>query len=569
MRFLLAILAAAVSASTPQTPQPTYLDTLEVRITNLDVVVTDKHGTPVRGLKRDDFEVRENGTPQPVTNFSEFDQSSAVVQAGGSQPVAPAQPAAEAPPVRKIVFFVDDMALHPDTRHSLLKNVQKFVDNTMRDGDEAMVVTPASANKVSLTFTADRAAVKAGIQDLLKQSTWRADSPYDSERLYYDRLVATITDPRERAEKNEMKRLYAMRVKRRVNSTLRTLLSFVGSMADMPGKKVIVVVSASLAAEPGREAYTLEGDLEGSTASLAPGEAPQPPTTRDIFGETIVPSGWGDVRPMIREIAATAAGNGITIYSLQPDMGVHISPPAGGSDTHTGRRIGSMGLSEYQREITEGTATTLGTLADLTGGKFFKGGAQVDNAFRTLSSDTGSYYSIGYHSPAGTNDAFRKVDVAVKGRPELVVRTRRELLRLSPAKAMDELVASTLYAPRELNELGIEATAKKPQRELDHYKVDVAVQIPMGNLTFIPVDNGYRATFSLHYAAADGRDYATGAARSQTLQVKPEEIDEVRKKTYTYVTTLVIAPGTARIAVGVVDELSRQSSLQRFTVEAR
>ncbi len=134
---------------------------------------------------------------------------------------------------------------------------------------------------------------------------------------------------------------------------------------------------------------------------------------------------------------------------------------------------------------------------------------------------------------------------------------------------MDELVASTLYAPRELNELGIEATAKKPQRELDHYKVDVSVQIPMGNLTFIPADNGYRATFSLHYAAADGRDYATGAARAQTLQVKSEEIDAVRKKTYTYVTTLVIAPGTARIAVGVVDELSRQSSLQRFTVEAR
>jgi VWFA-related protein len=564
MRLLMAVLAAAVAASTPQ---PTYLDTLEVRITNLDVVVTDKHGAPVRGLKRDDFEVRENGTPQPVTNFSEFDQSSGVVQAETGHAAAPVPAAAEVPPGRKIVFFLDDMALHPDTRRSLLKNVQKFVDGTIRDGDEAMVVTPASANKLTLAFTPDRAAVKASIEDLLRQSTWRADTPYDSERLFYDKLVTTITDPRERSEKKEMQRLYAMRVKRRVNSTLRTLLSFVGSMADVPGKKLIVVISASLAAEPGREAYTLEGELEGWTAP--PAEAALPPTSHDIFGETIASSGWGDVRPMIREIAATAAGNGITIYSLQPDMGVHISPPGGGSDSHSGRRVGSMGLSAYQREITEGTATTLGTLADLTGGKFFQGGGQVDNAFRTVSSDTASYYSIGYRAPQGTNDAFRKVDATVKGRPELVVRTRRELLRLSPARAMDELVASTLYAPRELNELGIEATAKKPQRELDHYKVDVAVRIPMGNLTFIPVDNGYRATFSLHYAAADGRDYATGAARAQTLQVKPEEIDEVRKKTYTYVTTLVIAPGTARIAVGVVDELSRQSSLQRFTVEAR
>ena len=122
------------------------------------------------------------------------------------------------PPGRKIVFFVDDMALHPDTRRSLLKNVQKFVDGTMREGDEAMVVTPASANKVSLAFTADRAAVKAGIQDLLSQSTWRADSPYDSERFMYEKLVSPLTDKRERYE---MQRLYAMRVKRRVNSTLR------------------------------------------------------------------------------------------------------------------------------------------------------------------------------------------------------------------------------------------------------------------------------------------------------------------------------------------------------------
>ena len=99
MRFLMAILAAAVAASTPQ---PTYLDTLEVRITNLDVVVTDKHGTPVRGLKREDFEVRENGAPQSVTNFSEFDQSSAVAQAEGG-PAAAAQPVPETPPPRKIV----------------------------------------------------------------------------------------------------------------------------------------------------------------------------------------------------------------------------------------------------------------------------------------------------------------------------------------------------------------------------------------------------------------------------------------------------------------------------------
>ena len=86
----------------------------------------------------------------------------------------------------------------------------------------------------------------------------------------------------------------------------RTLLSFVGSMAEMAGKKVIVMVSASLAAEPGREAYTLEAELEGPKASLAAGEVAPPPTSRDIFGETISPSGCGNCGPNCRCAAICA-----------------------------------------------------------------------------------------------------------------------------------------------------------------------------------------------------------------------------------------------------------------------
>lgn len=557
--LMTAMLAAVVS-------QPTYLDTLEVRITNLDVVVTDKSGAPVRSLKRGDFEVRENGAPQPITNFSEFDSSTGVARAETAQ-VPPA--AVEAPPARKILFFVDDMALHPLTRTSLLKNALSYIQKTMRPGDEAMVVTPDSANKVALSFTADRGAVEGTVRDLISHSTWRADTPYDAERFFYQNLVGRSSSP---GEYRSMARIYATRVSRRVNGTLRTLLGFVGSLADVPGKKVIVVISASLTAEPGREAFTIESEKEirdAARASAQPGFTPAPETSRDIFGESLSKSGWMDLKPMIREIGATAAANGITIYSVQPDMGIHVAPPGGFSDRHSGGGRGSIGVSQYQREISEGTATTLGTLADLTGGKFFQGADQINNAFTTLTTDAGTYYSVGYRSPEGTNDEFRKVDVVVKGRPDLTVRTRRELLRLSASKAMDELVASTLYAPRDLNELGVTADAKKPERELDHYKVDVAVKIPLEKLTFIPVDDGYRATFSLHYAAADGHDYATGATRRQTVQVKPAELDEVRTKSYTYTTTLVISPGTANIAVGVVDELSRQSSLQRLKVEAR
>jgi VWFA-related protein len=562
-----AALLALLLPLAADTPQPTYLDTLEVRITNLDVVVTDRAGHSVRGLRRENFEVRENGAAQPVTNFSELASSTAVDEAtrtgGSAAPVQAAATEASAPPPRKMLFFIDDMALHPLTRSRLLKDAMAFINSSMREGDEAMVVTPSSANHTPLAFTTDRTAVAAQVRDLINHSTWRADSPYDSERLFYDVAVGRSVKP---AERHEARRVYAMRVLRRVNGTLRTLLGLAGSMADVAGKKVIVVISASLSATPGSEAFTREDELESGASD---GEYDS--SSRAVFGLiTNSKTGWSDLRPMVRELAATAAASGITIYSLQPDMGVHISPPAGGSDTHSGRRVGTMALSQYQRDITEGTAATLGTLADLTGGKFFQGGAQTSTAFTQVAADLGAYYSLGYHTPEGTNDAFRNVSVTVKGRPDLTVRTRRELLRLSPSKEMDSVVASTLFAPRDVNELAVTSDASRPVRELDHYKVDVTVHVPLSKLTFIPVEGDkYRATFSLHYAAADASDYATGATRQQSVQAAAAELEAVRTKTYSYTTTLVISKGTARIAVGVLDELSRLSSFQRLTVDAR
>jgi len=45
------------------------------RETILDVLVTDDKGHPVRGLTRSDFTVQEDGHPQPIRSFSEFDKT--------------------------------------------------------------------------------------------------------------------------------------------------------------------------------------------------------------------------------------------------------------------------------------------------------------------------------------------------------------------------------------------------------------------------------------------------------------------------------------------------------------
>jgi len=574
-----------LAADPPKQTAPTFLETLEVTISNVDVVVTDKQGHSVRGLRRDDFDIRENGAPQPITNFAEYGTSSGTTELNVPAPAAaPATPAAEAavsaPPARKFVFFVDEMSIHPDSRGKLLRHAHDFIETAMRDGDEALILTPANAMSGKLTFSPDRAAIDAQLRSLIEKSKFRSDTPTLAEQFFYQNVVQRASGEERRA----MARIYATKVNRRVTSTLRSLLGVVGSMTQTEGKKVLVVMTESLPAEPGKEAFGIEQSLAAANANITPDEF----SGRTQFDTNTGKALWFDARPMIRELGARATANGITIYSIQPDPGVVIAPPGlaagsspprqtpiglllGSAPRPTAQSVSSAGpaVSAFQRDLVSETATTLGSLADATGGKFWSGEGELGDAFRTMANDIDSYYSIGYRVAESVPNSVRKIAVAVKNRPDLVVRTRRDVLRYSPDREMDEIATAELLTTKNVNELGISAAASKPSRTIDAYKIDVAVKIPLEKLTFIPQGDKYEAEFSVHYAAADGANYTTGQMRQQTLRVPAGEIDAVRRHTYTYTSTLVVAPGTARISVGVFDKLSRLSGFQKLEVMAR
>src|SRR3954453_11900939 len=49
-------------------PEP-LVEKIDVSVVNVDVTVTDRRGQPVPGLSRSDFEIFEDGKPQPISNF--------------------------------------------------------------------------------------------------------------------------------------------------------------------------------------------------------------------------------------------------------------------------------------------------------------------------------------------------------------------------------------------------------------------------------------------------------------------------------------------------------------------
>src|SRR6059058_5308998 len=93
-RILVLLTLAATSLTAQQQPNqlPKLAESIDVKVINVDVVVTDKKGNPITGLTKDDFELYENGQPKVISNFYEVEgkkaTSIAITPPGAEKPVA-------------------------------------------------------------------------------------------------------------------------------------------------------------------------------------------------------------------------------------------------------------------------------------------------------------------------------------------------------------------------------------------------------------------------------------------------------------------------------------------------
>ena len=166
-------------------PSPTPPETEEVvRITTelvqTDVTVFDKGGHFVSGLKPEQFELRVDGKPQPITFFESIvtggrSESAAFRSLGGKKP--PVQPVVEDPNEsvvgRTIIFFVNDLHLEPGSIARTHKMITGFVEHMLGPHDQ-VAITSASGQIGFLQQLTDNKAV-------LREAISRLNAKYNPE----------------------------------------------------------------------------------------------------------------------------------------------------------------------------------------------------------------------------------------------------------------------------------------------------------------------------------------------------------------------------------------------------
>jgi len=127
--------AAAPGPETPSFPS-------QVEQVTVDVVVTDKKGTPITGLGRGDFTLSEDGDAQAISSF-EAVQLPPAAPASAAPPEHPRISTNQAPEIhngRTFVLLFDDVHLTPFQAHRAKVAVQEFLTNGVREGDRVTLV---------------------------------------------------------------------------------------------------------------------------------------------------------------------------------------------------------------------------------------------------------------------------------------------------------------------------------------------------------------------------------------------------------------------------------------------
>ena len=118
------LLAALPAAAQDSPPPDLFSDVIDVRVVNVEVVVTDRSGNRIRGLQPDDFELRVDRRQVPIDYFTEIDEGRALEASGEGVGGIPALTPDE-PVGTSYLVFIDDLFAIKQRRDRVLKRLEE------------------------------------------------------------------------------------------------------------------------------------------------------------------------------------------------------------------------------------------------------------------------------------------------------------------------------------------------------------------------------------------------------------------------------------------------------------
>jgi VWFA-related protein len=424
------VLAAAIVAQRAQPP------TFRARadLVQVDVVVVDGNGDPVRGLKTSDFALFDRKKPQEIVNFDEVSHARPARATGAAPPPTVVQDVSSNQTVqagRLIVMVIDDLHIYKERTARAREIATRVLDDLAHQSSMAVLFT---SGEHSTQVVQDRARLAGAIGTLKGRQLWRRPTPA------IDRQRSKGLDP-------EMSAGQQLAIVQTAQDT--KVQNFFDNMSQY---KTLQDAARLLGGgDTRRKAFVLisEGigkDLTGLFGAMAPaGSAPD--GGADYAASGTVPMTKPDIPyhdfALIDMMEALRRAN-VATYAIDPrgkvdskDLARECFPPPPGRDPC------SEGLTDWHSLVRQ-AQHGLEIVSQASGGFAITNTDDFASGLKRIVDDLDHYYLLGFY-PADTNGkGYRPIDVRVPGHPDWKLRFRHGYMPGGPKQeqtSANEMVA--------------------------------------------------------------------------------------------------------------------------------
>jgi VWFA-related protein len=529
-----------------------FFEAVEVEVVNIDVWVTDKQGTPVEGLGKEDFVALRDGQPVEISNFySVFDGrpvatgrataigSDTEKPAGGPAILTPEKLRQVSPEHQLwLIVYIDNFNIDPIERRRVLPALREFLARNLRGGDQAMVMSYNRSLEIHQPFTNDSGLLFDALDAV---SDYSGHAPgRERDQIETFQLIDTAQDP---AQAMFYARQYAEQIMNGVDFTIDALRRMIDSLGGLPGRKALVHVSSGVPMLAGEEAF--HAVAEKFNVTEAYGEISRHDTSRRF-----------------EKVNEHANAHRVTFYTL--DAGGLRGMEFGGAEY--GGFVDPRLRSILDSVVSENLQAPLRLMARETGGQTIVNVNDVLPALQRAATDFRSFYSLGIAS-AGTDEGrYHEIEVKLREkRKGAILRHRSGYRSKSTETRIREGLRSALLYEHQDNPLDIKVLwgRPRPHSEKGQYVLPIQLKVPLRNLVLLPMGPGKHEARLKLFVGAAGKDGQISQIEDSPFGVRlaDEHVEAAKGESMLHTHQLLLSAGRKKVGVAIFDLFGRQSSV--------
>jgi VWFA-related protein len=490
---------------TVQAPTPTLK--VATQLVQVSVVVQDKHGKPITGLKKSDFTVLDNKQRQEIQFFS-GEENSAEEKARSQPPLPPNtftnKVLSTSAGLNNVTVILLDALNTPLLDQSYARDqVIKFLQQ-IKPGDHIAIYTLGRHLRMMHDFTTD----SASLVEMMQKYRGRPTTELEASREWNDSPLQTFLLPRESIASADTA------FGDRVRITAEAFQEIANHLAWAPGRKNLIWVSGAfplvIGLEPGRgldAPVSFADEIDQVTKVLNNANlAVYPVDARGIIGADL-----------------TGAG-------------MRFEGPAGHGDAPS--------------------LLTMSAIASMTGGKAYFNNNDIEGCIQEAMNDASVTYKLAY-APQGItwNGRYRKIKVEV-GVPGAKVRAREGYFA-TPLPNPNERVRSAILGGTAMSPLeatAIELTTRVMATDVSTRKIAVVTLMDLRQIFFKSADGKRIAKIDAALAQVDDRNAIVGVeSQAMSLELAPEVYQRLLAQGGTYSKEVTVDPKAVSLRIVIRD----------------